>query len=198
MTVPPYPQQPPYSSRGGPPPEKRRRWPIVVYAVLIGLVIGGVLAGIAGMSGFAPAEEDMVPVQGPTQVNFTEGETYWVYVPQAESGVAQCEVTATDGSPVPGTASSTTYTVSYHGEPYTTITTLPPTKPDPTASGVSHTVTCDTENAIAGPAPNTGALGLGIAGIMVAALSFIGCVGLIVVRTWIRVLSSRRGPLLGR
>ncbi|MGO1972820.1 MAG: hypothetical protein ACTH2Q_07660 [Propionibacteriaceae bacterium] len=160
--------------------------------VLVVLAIGGVLLAITGMSRFAPPAEEMVPIEGPTQVNFKEGETYWAYVPQAEGSTAQCEVTFTDGTPVPGTTSSTTYTVQYHAEPYTSVATLPPAKPDPSLSGVSLIVSCDTPRAIAGPSPNTSALAMGIAGIVLAVFCFGGAVGAVVIRTWIRVLRGRK------
>lgn len=158
---------------------------------LVVLTIGGVLLAISGLNRFAPPAEEMVAIEGPTPVNFMEGESYWVYVPQAESAVAHCEVTFTDGTSVPGTTSSTTYTVQYRGSPYTSINVLPPAKSDPSLSGVSLVVSCDTPNAIAGPGPNTTALGLGIGGIVLAALCFIGAVGAVIIRTWIRVLGNR-------
>lgn len=189
-----YRQPFPYSPSPSPEEQKsgpRSRWFVIALVVLVVLIIGGVVMAISGMTRFAPPAEEMVAIEGPTPVNFPEGDTYWVYVPQAESAVAHCEVTFTDGTPVPGTTSSTTYTVQYQGSPYTSINVLPSVKQDPSLSGVSFVVSCDTPNAVAGPGPNTAALGLGIGGIVLASLCFVGAVGAVVIRTWIRVLGNR-------
>lgn len=188
----PYFAPGPSTPRTGPEPRPRSRGFVILVVVLIVLLVGGVVLGIMQMMRFGPDAGEITPLDGPTEVNFAEGESFWVYVPEAERNSAQCEVRAADGSTAPVVASSTTYTITYQKDPYSTVGQLPAQKSDPTATGNTLTVSCDSSAALAGPAPNTNALALGIAGIMLGVLAFIGVVVAFIVRAWLPVLRARQ------